>query len=122
MTMTLAVIGYFTVTLAMLIALMRVILQIGRSMADCPQTGAEARGAAMAVATGFMTIGFGGVLIVAAAIPALANPADAADIAMITLLTIGFGSLALGLGFAHAMSNLQDAVKARPVPMEPVLA
>jgi hypothetical protein len=102
--MTLAVLGYFAVTLGTLLALARMILQVGRSMADCPQTGAAAQSGAIAVASGFLAIGFGGVILTAATIPAVA-------------------CLTLGLGFAHALRNLR-AIVAPPkaTPMEPVLA
>jgi hypothetical protein len=121
--MTLAVLGYFAVTLGTLLALARMILQVGRSMADCPQTGAAARSGAIAVASGFLAIGFGGVILTAATIPAVASNAQPAELAVVVLLTVGFACLTLGLGFAHALRNLR-AIAAPPkaTPLEPVLA
>jgi hypothetical protein len=123
MTMTLAILGYFTVTLGTLIALGRMILQVGRVMGDCPQTGAAARGAALAIAAGFLAIGFGGVILIAALIPAWANAADPTAMGVVTLLALGLCCMTLGLGFAHALRNLRALVQApRATPMEPVLA
>jgi hypothetical protein len=73
--MTLAILAYFAVTLATLIALGRMILQVGRSMGDCPQTGAAARAGSVAITAGFIAIGMGGVILVSAVIPALAGNA-----------------------------------------------
>jgi hypothetical protein len=123
--MTLAILAYFAVTLATLIALGRMILQVGRSMGDCPQTGAAARAGSVAITAGFIAIGMGGVILVSAVIPALAGNADAAELAVITLLAVGLACVTLGLGFAHALGNLKAIVRPRaaaPTPMEPVLA
>ncbi|MFM2390874.1 MAG: hypothetical protein RLZZ437_2429 [Pseudomonadota bacterium] len=123
--MTLAILAYFAVTLATLIALGRMILQVGRSMGDCPQTGAAARAGSVAITAGFIAIGMGGVILVSAVIPALAGNADAAELAVITLLAVGLACVTLGLGFAHALGNLKAIVRPRPAaptPMEPVLA
>jgi hypothetical protein len=123
--MTLAILAYFAVTLATLIALGRMILQVGRSMGDCPQTGAAARAGSVAITAGFIAIGMGGVILVSAVIPALAGNADAAELAVITLLAVGLACVTLGLGFAHALGNLKAVVRPRlaaPTPMEPVLA
>ena len=121
--MTLAILGYFAVTLGTLTALGRMILQVGRVMGDCPQTGAAARGATLAIAAGFLAIGFGGVILIAALIPALASAGDTAAMGVITLLALGLCCLTLGLGFAHALRNLRAVVQApRTTPLEPVLA
>lgn len=123
--MTLAILGYFTITLATLLALARIILHIGRVMETCPQSGLTARGAGVAIASGYLAIGMGGIVILSAGIPAFGNHANPTELAMVTLLTIGFACLTLGLGFAHAMANLRSLVqrpKPAPVPMEPVLA
>jgi hypothetical protein len=121
--MTLAILGYFAVTLATLLALARIILQVGRLMGDCPQTGAAARAGAVAVASGFVAIGLGGVILTAAAIPGVASNAAPAELAVVVLLAVGFACLVLGLGFAHALRNLRAIVQpAKVTPLEPVLA
>jgi hypothetical protein len=121
--MTLAVVGYFTVTIATLLALARIILQVGLLMGDCPQTGSAVRAGAVAVASGFVAIGLGGVILTASAIPALANQAQPSELAVVVLLTIGFACLTLGLGFAHALRNLRAIVQPpKATPLEPVLA
>lgn len=122
--MTLAILGYFVITLGTLIALGRMILQVGRTMGNCPQTGAAAHGAALAIAAGFLAIGMGGVILLAALIPALANVENAAGIGVITLLAVGICCMTLGLGFAHALRNLRALVQpAVPATLpEPVLA
>jgi hypothetical protein len=126
--MTFAILAYFAVTLATLIALGRMILQVGRSLDTCPQTGTLARAGSIAITAGFIAIGMGGVILVSAAIPALAGNADPAELAVITLLTIGLSCVTLGLGFAHALGNLKaivtkgPATPQTPPPMEPVLA
>jgi hypothetical protein len=123
--MTLAILAYFAITLATLIALGRMILQVGRSIGDCPQTGAAARAGSIAITAGYIAIGMGGVILVSAVIPALAANADPAERAVIVLLAIGLACVTLGLGFAHALGNLKAIVTARPAappPLEPVLA
>jgi hypothetical protein len=112
--MTLAILAYFTITLATLIALGRMILQVGRSIGDCPQTGAAARAGSIAITAGFIAIGMGGVILVSAVIPALAANADPAEMAVIVLLAIGMACVTLGLGFAHALANLKAIVAPRP--------
>jgi hypothetical protein len=65
----------------------------------------------------------GGVVLIAAAIPALAGGSIAAT-GVIVLLTAGFASLMLGLGFAHAVRTLRllvlSAAPRTAIP-EPVL-
>ncbi len=122
--MTLAILGYFADTLCTLIALGRMILQLGRTMGDCQQNGAAARGAALATAAGFLAIGLGGVILLAALIPALAQAANPAEMGVITLLAVGLCCMTLGLGFAHALRNLRALVQP-PMPAtlpEPVMA
>ena len=123
--MTLAILGYFAVTLTTLIALARMILQVGRAIGDCPQNTAAARAGSIAISAGFLAIGMGGVILVSAVIPALASNAKPAELAVVVLLSIGLSCLTLGLGFAHALRNLRAIVApSKPVatPMEPVLA
>lgn len=110
---------YFAITLATLGLLGSMILRIGRTMGDCPQTGASARLASVTIATGFLAIGLGGVLLVAIALPLTAELGAA--IFPIT----GFACLVLGLGFTHAVRVLKAVVappapKARPMAKAPV--
>jgi hypothetical protein len=121
--MTLPILAYFAIALGTLIALARMILLIGRSMAECPQTGRVARAAATSIATGFLAIGMGGVILIAATIPAL-HPQDPTSQAIVVLFNAGLASLILGLGFTHALRVLHAVVTSTParVPMEPVLA
>jgi hypothetical protein len=124
--MTLAILGYFAVTLLTLMGLARMILQVGRTMGDCPQSGARARGAAMAIASGFLAIGMGGAILLAALIPALANVENPAGMGVVTLLAVGLCCMTLGLGFAHALRNLRALVQPAPAAIpatlpEPVL-
>jgi hypothetical protein len=122
--MTLALLAYFIVALGTLIALTRMIVLIGQGMGDCPQTGRMARAASTSIATGYLAIGLGGAILIAAVIPALA-PENIAGQSVIVLLTVGFASLILGLGFVHAVRTLRLLViSAQPkafIP-EPVLA
>jgi hypothetical protein len=124
--MTLAILAYFAVALGTLIALARMILLIGSHMGDCPQTGRTARAAATSIAAGFLAIGMGGVILIAAAIPAV-DTNDPVALGVLVLLTAGFASLILGLGFAHALRTLRVIMRdaLRPVvtaTTEPVLA
>jgi hypothetical protein len=122
--MTLALLAYFAVALGTLIALTRMIVLIGQGMADCPQTGRMARAASISIATGYLAIGLGGVVLIAAVIPAL-DGGSLVGRSVIVLLTAGFASLILGLGFAHAVRTLRLLViSVRPATAipEPVLA
>ncbi len=122
--MTLALFAYFAIALGTLIALTRMIVLIGRGMGDCPQTGRMARAASTSIATGYLAIGLGGVVLIAAIIPAFGMD-NIAEQSTIVLLTAGFASLILGLGFAHAVRTLRLlVVSAQPKPFlpEPVLA
>jgi hypothetical protein len=122
--MTLPILAYFAIALGTLIALARMILLIGRSMGECPQTGRVARAAATSIATGFLAIGMGGVILIAATIPAL-DPRTSANQAIVVLFNAGLASLILGLGFTHALRTLRVILQdVRPVvtaTSEPVL-
>jgi hypothetical protein len=120
--MTLAILAYFAIALGTLVALARMIILIGRSIGDCPQTGRRAITAATSIATGYLAIGMGGVILIAASIPAM-NPQDPASQAIVVLFNAGLASLILGLGFTHALRTLRSVISLpAPVPMEPVLA
>jgi hypothetical protein len=120
--MTLAILAYLAIALGTLAALTRMIILIGRSMGDCPQTGRRAMTAAVSIATGFLAIGMGGVILIAASIPAL-DPDTLASQAIIVLFNAGLASLILGLGFTHALRVLRSVISLPvQIPMEPVLA
>lgn len=105
------VLTYFAVTLATLLALGLMILRIGRTLGVCPQTGAALRIAAVTIATGFVAIGLGGILLVAAALPLTQ------DHAVAVFPIMGFACLVLGLGFTHAVRVLKS-VAAPAVPAD----
>lgn len=122
--MTLALLAYFAVALGTLIALTRMIVLIGQGMGDCPDTGRVARAASTSIATGYLAIGLGSVVLIAAVIPAIGG-GDLAEHSVVVLLTAGFASLMLGLGFAHAVRTLRllvISVAPRTSLAEPVLA
>ena len=97
---------YFLLATVALAALSWMIFKIGNALADCPQTGRAARAGAMTITAGFIAMGAGGVLIIAA-IAFLAEPA----IQMSTLLgALGLSILCLGLGFSQAIATLRDVV------------
>ncbi len=121
--MTLALLAYFAIALGTLVALTRMIVLIGQGMGDCPDTGRMARAAGTSIATGYLAIGLGGVVLIGAVIPAL-RPGDAPEQSLVVLLTAGFASLILGLGFAHAVRTLRLLVisaQPRTAIPEPVL-
>lgn len=92
-----------------LLALAAMILRIGTMMAKCPENVPGARAAAVAVATGYTAIGAGGVMLIGAILP-LSNEAAAVGF----FAALGFASLCLGLGFAHAVNTLRAVL--RPMP------
>lgn len=118
---------YLTVALLALIGLSVMILTISRALADCPETGRRARAAGITIATGYLAIGGGAVLLIGA----LATLQ--ADLGLL-VFTLGLACVVLGLGFTQAVTTLRAVVDAgaRPqqnpfpegteVPMEPVLA
>lgn len=109
--MTYALIAYFAVATAALLALAAMILAIGKSLGDCPQTGRAARAGAISIATGFTAIGAGAVILIAATLPLFdANP-------QATLGALGLACLILGLGFTHAVTTLRQVIdSARRAP------
>jgi hypothetical protein len=108
-------IAYFAVTLSMLLGLASMIALIARSLALCPESTARARVAGMSVATGFVAIGGGAVLLIAT----LASMGRDAEM---LIFAMGLACLVLGLGFAQAMNTLRAVVQpaAPKVPMDPV--
>lgn len=85
-----------------LAALAVMILRIGALLGECPQSRATARAGAVTIATGFSAIGAGGVILIGAALPLLAQAPMAGF-----LVALGFAALCLGLGFTHAISTLR---------------
>jgi len=119
--------GYFAAALAVLIALALMILAITRALADCPEKGPRARAAGITIATGYLALGGGAVLLIGAFASLEAG-------LEIIFFCLGLACIVLGLGFTQAVTMLravvEDAVKPRPAPvpagnqpvMEPVLA
>ncbi len=109
-------------------ALSFMILKIGALMSDCPVNGSDknsgknsgknpaARTAAITIATGFAAIGTGGVLLIGAVLPLLAEMPELG-----VALGLGFASLCLGLGFTQAIATLR-AVLNPPVLKAPTLS
>jgi hypothetical protein len=104
---------YIALAFGALAALAIMILRIGALLGECPQSRATARAAAITIATGFAAIGAGGVILIGAALPLVANAPLAGFLA-----ALGFAALCLGLGFTQAVGTLralmQDA-KDRPI-------
>ena len=86
------------------------ILRIGALLGDCPQSQARARAAAVTIATGYLAIGAGGVILGAAA----AVLAGAGLPVIIGVL--GFVVLCLGLGFTNAVATLRAVIAPQPQP------
>jgi hypothetical protein len=114
--MTLIYATYFAIALGMLLGLGQMILRIGRALGECPQTGQGARLAAVPIATGFVAIGMGGVLLVATML-AVFDQGPAA-----LFFALGFACMVLGLGFAHAVAKLRDLNKpVKPATVAPAI-
>ncbi len=97
---------YFVLAACALGGLSFMIFKIGDALSDCPATGRAARAGALTIVTGFVAIGGGAVLIIAAGV--FVSLADiAAEGAMAAL---GLSILCLGLGFTHAVATLRDVV------------
>jgi len=117
------ILSFIGLSLAALVALTRMILLIGTMQQSCPENGPAARLVSVTVATGFCAIGAGGVLLIAAALPVLA------EVPVVGFFVgLGFAVLCLGLGFSHAVNTLRlmlqgpaerEAVK---VPETPAVA
>ncbi len=99
------ILSYTILSLATLIALSRMILEIGKMLGDCPKTVATARAASVTIATGYSAIGTGGVLIIAAVLPLLHQTA------LVALFSaLGLATICLGLGFTHAINTLRTVI------------
>lgn len=117
---------YLLVSLATLAGLAGMILAIARAAAACPEEGPRARAAGIAIATGFLAIGGGAVLLIGTLV--VLKPDEG-----LPIFATGLAVLVLGLGFSQAMTTLRAAIRPAPapkpdnwpqakVPMEPVLA
>lgn len=118
--------AYLAIALFALLGLTFMIIVISRALADCPEKGPRAKAVGITVATGFLAIGGGAVLLIAAF--ATLYPDDSVNV-----FSMGLACLVLGLGFTQAVTTLRAALAelpkppreaepvASPVPMEPVL-
>ena len=93
---------YIALGFGALIALAAMILRIGTMLAECPDSGPTVRAAAVTIATGFAAIGAGGVILIGAVLPLLADAPLAGFLA-----ALGFAALCLGLGFTQAVGTLR---------------
>lgn len=106
---------YIALSFGALAALATMILRIGALLGECPNSRATAHAAAVTIATGFAAIGAGGVILIGALLPLLAEAPLAGFLG-----ALGFASLCLGLGFTQAVGTLralmQDAPAKVPAP------
>lgn len=100
--MTILALLYIVLAFGAVTALATMILRIGALLGDCPQSRATARAGAVTIATGFAAIGAGGVILIGAALPLLAQAPLAGFLA-----ALGFAALCLGLGFTQAVGTLR---------------
>lgn len=106
--LTLALV-YFPLSLTVLALLCLMILRIGHMVGACPDARRRADAAAVTIATGFAAIGAGGIMLIGALIPLLAELH-----AVGVMAALGFAALCLGLGFAHAVGTLRAVVIEAP--------
>ncbi|HHC29395.1 MAG TPA: hypothetical protein ENK80_02375 [Rhodobacterales bacterium] len=109
--MIFALTSYFLIALTTLVALSLMILKIGHSLAACPDSPLSVRPATLTVTTGFVALGAGGVVLIGACIPAMDLP-----LASELFLGLGIASIALGLGFSHAIATLRAVTTPLPPP------
>ena len=88
-----------------LIALAFMIVKIGGLLADCPDNGPATRAAAITIATGYVAIGAGGLILIGAVLPLLQDEALAAF-----FFALGLMAFCLGLGFTHAVGTLRAVI------------
>ena len=96
---------YLCLGTLMVAAMAFMILQIGKLLGDCPQSGRAARAAAVTIATGYSMIGIGGTALIGTAIPFLKLGSWS------SLPALGFAAICLGLGFTHAVATLRAVVR-----------
>ncbi|WP_298858188.1 hypothetical protein [uncultured Sulfitobacter sp.] len=93
---------YIALGFGALAALATMILRIGTLLGECPQSKRTARAASVTIATGFAAIGAGGVILVGAVLPLMA------EVPLTGFLgALGFVALCLGLGFTQAVGTLR---------------
>lgn len=116
--MLVLLVTYVTLALGALVALSLMILKIGTLLGECPNQNPAAKAAAVAIATGFAAIGAGGVILIGATVPVLA---DRPYLGL--MLSLGLAALCLGLGFSNAVAVLRTVLAETsddPVPAVPV--
>ncbi|SMX45825.1 hypothetical protein [Actibacterium lipolyticum] len=96
---------YFALCLLVLIGLATMIMKIGAALGDCPNTGRAAKAGAISITSGYLAIGFGGCVLIAAIMPALKNLPDAG-----LFVALGVACIALGMGFSSAATTLREIV------------
>ena len=96
---------YLCLGTLMVAAMAIMILQIGKLLGDCPQSGRAARAAAVTIATGYSMIGIGGMALIGTAIPFLELGSWG------ILPALGLAAICLGLGFTHAVATLRAVVR-----------
>jgi hypothetical protein len=120
--------AFFVAAGLVLAALAWMILAIARVLGDCPDNAPRARAAGITIATGYLALGSGAVLLLGAFASLDPGPE-------VIFFCLGLACVVLGLGFTHAITLLRAVVDgvakprlnplpeaAAPVPMEPVLA
>ncbi|MEO0991548.1 MAG: hypothetical protein AAFX00_11420 [Pseudomonadota bacterium] len=100
--------AYFAVALAALLALASMILKVGTYMGDCPVSSRAAKAGAVTIATGFLAMGGGAVILIAAVLPLIEVPSVG------LLAALGVACLGLGLGFTNAVATLRAVVADAP--------
>ena len=107
--------AFFLVAAGVLTALSIMIFRIGDALTECPVTGRAARAGSLTIVTGFVAIGGGAVLIIAAgvfsALPQLGSEA--------VMAALGLSVLCLGLGFTQAIATLRDVVAQAAKQIQP---
>ncbi len=119
--------GFFAAAVLVLASLAWMILAIARVLADCPDKGPRARAAGITIATGYLALGGGAVLLLGAFASLDAG-------LEVIFFCLGLACVVLGLGFTQAITLLRSVVdgdakpRLDPFPeasapvMEPVLA
>ena len=80
--MTFICLTYF----AVLLALVGMIMKIGAAAGNCPRTTGATKSASITIATGYLTIGAGGVFLIAVALPLMSStPATALLLSLATV-------------------------------------
>jgi hypothetical protein len=98
---------YFACAAAPLLALAATLVKLGVWAAPCPATGAGMRIAATALAAGYLAIGGGGIILIAAGAELLSPRWTPGTIFAAT----GLAWLCLGLGFSNAVVTLRALVR-----------